>query len=388
LLGAALVATNGWASPDVARAYARARELCAETGITPQLFPVLLGLCGFSLMRGQLAIADELSRQLLVVAEATHDDAALLGGHNAAGLFAMYSGDYPAALRHLERSKAIYDPARHAPNPRDGFTIDHDPGVSCASHEALTLLILGRFEAAAARMRECLAHARALDHALSVAMGYNFAATLYQLRREPDVVQELEEVRLDYSQRHDFTLFLMLGEIYRGWLLAERGSPEEGADRMQQGLAVYQAIGAELGRPTFLGMFAAVCTEIGRDAEARAAVEEALDLSAATGLRYWDAELHRLQGVIALAEAAAGATEAAEASFRRALAVAREQSARLFELRAATSLGRLWQDAGRRDEASTLLAEVLAPFADAEPIADLRDARALYADLTGAAGDG
>jgi hypothetical protein len=95
-----------------------------------------------------------------------------------------------------------------------------------------------------------------------------------------------------------------------------------------------------------------------------------------------------LQGVISLAEAAAGAADEAEASFRKALAIAREQSARLFELRAATSLGRLWQDTGRRDEASTLLADVLAPFADAEPIADLRDARALLADLRNAAGHG
>ena len=260
LLGAVHIANSGWAAPDVSRAYARARELCAETGITPQLFPVLLAVAGALIMRGELAVADEVSRQLLVVAEATYDEAALLGGHNAAGMIAFYRGDFTTALTHLERSKAIYDPARHAPNPRDGFTVDHDPGVSCFSHEALALFMLGRFAESAARMRACLAHARALDHPLSVAMGYNFAATLHQMRREPDVVQGLEDVRLEYSNRHDFALFLMLGEIYRGWLLAERGALEDGAARMRQGLAVCQAVGAELGRPTFLGMLAEVST--------------------------------------------------------------------------------------------------------------------------------
>lgn len=385
LLGAAVIATSGWASPDVARAYARARALAAETGVTPQLFPVLLGLCGFYLMRGELAVADEVSRQLLVVAEETHDAAALLGGHNTAGMVAFYGGDFPAALRHLERSKELYDPARHAPHRSERSIVDHDPGVSCAAHEALALLLLGHADRGAARMDECLTHARALDHPLSVAMGYNFAATFHQLRREADVVQALEDVRLAYAEQHDFALFLMLGEIYRGWLLAERGSGVEGAERIRQGLAVYQAIGAELGRPTFLGILAGVCHDLGRHDEARAAIDEALALGERTGLRYWDAELLRLRGVIALG---AGTNEApgdgeAEASFLAALEVARRQSARFLELRAATSLARFRHARGRTDEARRLLTAVLASLDEGQTTADVREARALLASVRG-----
>ncbi|MCC6765257.1 MAG: AAA family ATPase [Deltaproteobacteria bacterium] len=384
LLGAASIATSGWAAPEVARAYRRARELSATTGVTPELFPVLLGLCAFYLMRGELDVADEWSGQLLTLAETTDDAAALLGAHNTAGMVAMYRGDYAGAVRHVERSKAIYDPKRHAPNRHDGFTIDHDPGVSCAAHEALALLVLGHIGRATVRMRECLAGADGLDHPLSVAMAYNFAAIFYQLLRDAAVVRKLEDVRLAYSQRHDFDLFLMLGEIYRGWLLAEDGRGDEGAELILHGLAVYQAVGAELGRPTFLGIFADVCNRLGRRDEARTAITAAFELGERTGLRYWDAELHRLRGTIALADANGGDDNgpgAAERCFREALAIAERQQARLLALRAATDLARLWRDQGRRREARTLLAESLAALPDGQDVADVRDARALLTEV-------
>jgi predicted ATPase len=383
LLGAASVATSGWAAPEVAQAYQRARELAATTGVTAELFPVLLGLCAFYLMRGELDVADEWSAQLLTLAETTDDAAATLGAHNTAGMVAMYRGDYAGAVRHLERSKTIYDPARHAPNREGGFTIDHDPGVSCAAHEALALLVMGHVDRATARMRECLAGADGLDHPLSVAMAYNFAAIFYQLLRDPAVVQELEDVRLAYSQRHDFELFLIMGEIYRGWLLAEDGRGAEGMELIQHGLAVYQMVGAELGRPTFLGIFADVCTRLGRHDDARTAIAAAFELGERTGLRYWDAELHRLRGTLALADGneADGGPDAAERCFREALAIAARQEARFLALRAATDLARLWRDQGKRREATTLLSEHLAALTEGHDAADVRDARALLADV-------
>ncbi|MCC6763885.1 MAG: AAA family ATPase [Deltaproteobacteria bacterium] len=384
LLGAAVIATSGWAAPEVAEAYERARTLAAATGVTPELFPILLGLCAFYLMRGELAVADEMAGRLLGLAEATSDPAASLGAHNTAGMVAMYRGDYAGAIRHLERSKVIYDAERHAPNRASGFTIDHDPGVSCAAHEALALLVLGQTDRATVRMRECLAGADTLDHPLSVAMAYNFAAIFYQLLRDPTVVQELEDVRLAYSQKHDFELFLMLGEIYRGWLVAEGGRGDEGVERIQHGLAVYQAIGAELGRPTFLGILADVCNRLGRHEEARAAVATAFELAERSGLHYWDAELHRLSGRITLAEAGAGGdagARKAERSFHEALAIAHRQEARFLELRAAIDLARLWRDRGKQREARTLLSERLAPLAASRDVPDLRDARTLLEEL-------
>jgi len=345
---------------------------------------VLLGLCGFYVMRGELSVADDVSRQLLAVAEETGDTAALLGGHNAAGLVAFYRGDFVSALRHFEHSKTIYDPDRHGPNRQAEFTFDHDPGVSFGAHQAMALQLLGHPERAAARMAECLAHARALDHPLSLAMAYNFAATMHQIWGDHDVVQELEDVRLEYSRKHDFELFLMLGEIYRGWLLACDGQADEGAELILHGLAVYQAIGAELGRPTFLGIFASVCHQLGRHQDARAAIDTALALGEHTGLRYWDAELHRLKGTIALGEPGRqrrAAEREAKACFVTALDIARKQSARFLELRAATSLARLLYDQGKPRDARAALADVTASFTDGLETADVRGARALLAEL-------
>ena len=385
VLGAAVIATNGWAAPEVATAYARARDLCAETGITPQLYPVLLGLAGFYLMRGELDIAQDTTQQLLVLADTTDDPAIRLGAHNTTGLALFYRGRFVEALGHFEQARAIYDPERHSPNRLHSFSVDHDPGVSCAAHGAMTMHVLGYSDRGAARMRECLEIARAIDHPLSLAMAYNFAATFHQLRRETGVVRELEDVRLEYATKHDFDLFLLLGEIYRGWLLAEEGRKEEGADRIRQGVAVYQMIGAELGRPTFLGILAEVCSDLDRAEEAEATIAEALALGERTGLRYWDAELHRLQGELVLraagkSKSARGAAElAAETSFHQAIEIAQRQEARCLELRAATSLGRLWLRQGKRAEAHTMLSGVYGWFTEGFETQDLIDAKALLA---------
>jgi predicted ATPase/DNA-binding winged helix-turn-helix (wHTH) protein len=379
VLGAAVIATNGWAAPDVAAAYGRARELCARTGVTPQLFPVLLGLHGFYLMRGEVAVADEVAVQLMALAETTGDTAVMLAAHNTAGMVRFYRGEFAAALEHCDRAKAIYDPEQHRPNRL--FSIDHDPGVSCMAHSALSLLMLGYPDRGATRMRECLHYARAIDHPLSVAMAYNFAATFYQFRREPPVVQELEDVRLEYSQKHDFDLFLLLGEIYRGWLVAEEGRREEGLNQIHQGLAAFQAIGAELGRPTFLGILATVCDELGRADDAWRAVTDAMALSEQTGLHYWDAELQRLKGALLLRSGRDADQQAAESCFLESIEIARRQRARWLELRAATSLAPLWQRQGKTKKARDLLATVLAWFTEGFATPDLIDAKALLAEL-------
>jgi DNA-binding winged helix-turn-helix (wHTH) protein/predicted ATPase len=384
ILGAAVIATNGWAAPEVARAYARARELCTETRVTPQLLPVLVGLSGFYLMRGELRTAREVAEQLLALTDGASDPAILVAAHNMVGLGLFYGGQFVEALAHFERAWELYDPEQSFTRLR-ALSVDHDSGVSCAAHTAMTLMILGYQDRAAQRMRDCLGHARSIDHPLSVAMAYNFAATFHQCRREAHIVQELEDVRLEYSRKHDFELFLLLGEIYRGWLLAEQGQREEGAARIHQGLAVYQAIGAELGRPTFLGILAEVCDALDHGEEARAAVAEALDSGEETGLHYWDAELHRLRGTLVLRAATeaerVGAGQQAEACFLEALEIARRQNAKFFELRAAVSLSRLWQQQGRSRDAHALLSDVYGWFTEGFDNGDLTDAKTLLGQL-------
>jgi predicted ATPase/DNA-binding winged helix-turn-helix (wHTH) protein len=389
LRGAAVIATRGWGAPEVAGAYGRARELCARAGTTPQLFPVLLGLCGFYFIRGELDAVHDLAEQLLVVADETGDDAVRLGAYNNAGMESFYRGELVTALDHFTRAGALYDPERHSPNRLRAFSLDHDPGVSCAAHTALTLWALGHPDRAAAQMRECLADARAIDHPVSLVMALNFAATFYQMRRDHRLLEEVEDARAAYATEHGFDLFLALGEVYRGWLAGEAGDGENGLGRIRFGLEIYRGVGAALGTPTFLAIAAKQSADLGRVDEGLEAVSEALALAEKTGLHYWDAELHRLQGTFLLRSEGAGRSreprasreEAAESCFRAALETAQRQRAKIFELRGATSLARLWHRQGKSREAHALLAGVHGWFTEGFATADLIEAQSLLEEL-------
>jgi adenylate cyclase len=338
-------------------------------------------------MRGQLGIARDVAQQLLAHAAATEDPEVLLGAHNVMGMCLFYGGELERALEHFERAAAFHDPERHRPHRQ--FSIDHDPGVSCGAHTALTLMMLGYQDRAETRMRECLAEARSIDHPLSFTMACNFASTMFQFRRERSVVEELEEIRDEYATKHDFELFRLLGEIYRGWLVAESGRVEEGIAQIRGGLAMFQAIGAGLGRPTFLAILAEMCSRVGNRNEALDLVNEAVALAESTGLHYWDGELRRLRGTFLLTTAAgrrSGAADErqAESCFLEAIEIARRQQAKGVELRAATSLARLWQRQGKTTEARGLLADVFGWFTEGFGTPDLIDAKALLDDLDGA----
>jgi predicted ATPase len=197
-------------------------------------------------------------------------------------------------------------------------------------------------------------------------------------------VQELEDEALALDTEHGFGLLLTTGVIQRGWLLAERGQAEEGLARMQEGLARHREIGAAVLVPAFLALVADVHRKLGRPVEGLSSVTEGLAAAQRSGRHYWEAELHRLMGVLTLqAEASPGpdtgppATGDAESHFLRAVEIARRQRARWLELRASTSLARLWADRGKVREAHTLLSGVYAWFTEGFDTADLSEAKSL-----------
>ena len=384
LLGAALSPTQGYATPEVARTYARARELCEQVGDTAQLFSVLLGLGRFYVVRAEFQTARDIAAQLLTMAEATRDTAPLLAAHNVLGVVSYYAGDFEAALAHLERGIALYDPEVHGPNRSSAFRLGQDPGVSCTTHSALSLWMLGYPARAAARMQEAFALARSLDHPFSVAYACHFAAGLHQWRRDRQAVQDVETEALALDTEHGFGLFLTAGAIQRGWLLAEAGRQEEGLAQMRDGLARHRDIGAEVLAPAFLAMVAEVHEKLGRLAESLSIVSEALVAGQRSGQHYWEGELHRLRGALTLR--AGGSPDDAESCFLQAMAVARSQKARSLELRAATSLSRLWAGRGKVREAHALLSGVYNWFTEGFDTADLIDAKSLLEELGSRAG--
>ena len=372
----------------MARTYARARELCEQVGDTAQLSPVLIGLGRFYLVRGEFQTARDIAAQLLTIAEATRETVPLLAAHNALGGVSFYAGDFEAALAHLERGIALYDPQAHRPNRSPAFRLGQDPGVSCMTHAAMTLWMLGYPARAAARMQEAFALARSLDHPFSVSYACHFGAGVHQWRRDRQAVRDVEDEALALDTEHGFGLFLTAGAIQRGWLLAEDGREEEGLAQMRDGLARHRSIGAAVLVPAFLAMVAEVLEKLGRLDEGLSVVSEAFVAGQQSGQHYWEAELHRLRGALTQRSRVAGAAAAddAESCFLQAMAVARSQKAKSLELRAATSLSRLWAGQGKVREAHALLSGVYNWFTEGFDTVDLIDAKSLLEELGSRAG--
>ena len=379
-LGPALVVIRGPASPAVEQAYARAQELCQQVGETPQHFPALWGLWRFYNNRAEYQRARALGERLLSLAQQVHDAALLLEAHHALWATLLWSGEFASARAHIEQGRALYDPQQHHAHAL--LYGGHDPGVCCLSYAALSLWSLGYPDQALQSMREALTLAQALAHPPSLAAALDFATILHQSRREQQATHERAEALMALATEQGFAQHLAQATIMRGWALAAQGQGAEGTAQMRQGLAAHQATGSERQRPYNLALLAEAYGSIGQTAEGLSLLAEGLATVDRTGERGWEAELRRLQGELLLAQAGEWQqVPEAEACFHQALAVARRQQAKSWELRAATSLSRLWQQQGKRAEAHELLAPIYGWFTEGFDTADLKDAKALLNEL-------
>jgi predicted ATPase/class 3 adenylate cyclase len=376
-LGTALQIAVGNAAPEVEQAYTQAYALCQQVGETPQLIPVLFGLWRFYHSRAQLHRARELGDTLLRLAQHADAPALAVVAHHALGNTLLCLGALPAARQHLEAGIARYTPDHHrAPASRIG----HDPGVACRAFAAWTLWLLGYPEQALTRLHEALALAHALSHPYSLAYARCWAAMVSQFRRDVLAVHEHAEVAVTLAAEQGFANWSAHGTSLRGWALAMQGQGEEGMVQVRQGTAAQRATGAEVLVPYHCTMLAEVAAHLGHTADSLQALAEAHTLVEQHEERWWEAEVCRLRGVVLLRQTGTPHAEA-EAWLRRALDVARRQEAKALELRAAMSLSRLWQQQGKRQEASDLLAPIYHWFTEGFDTADLQDARALLAEL-------
>ncbi|MBI3800143.1 MAG: AAA family ATPase, partial [Deltaproteobacteria bacterium] len=391
-LGVPLTATKGYAAAEVGKVYTQARELCRQMGESPQLIPVLFGLWRFYLQRAELQTARELAEQSLSLAERVHDPARLLRAHNTLGVTLFFLGELISAREHLEQGIALYSPQQ-----RRSLASVQDPVVVCLAYAAWALWHLGYPDQALKRSEEALVLAQELAHPYSSAMALFFAAELHYLRREVAAVQERAAAAVTLSAEQDFPFWLAQGTCLQGWALAEQGQREEGMAQMHRGLSIYQATGAELGRPYWLVLPVATQGQEGQTAAGLSALAEAHAAVRKSGERYYEAELYRLQGTLTLQKSGVRGPKSgvsntqhptpnpqadAEACFHKAIEVARCQSLKSLELRAVMSLSRLWQQQGKKDEARRMLAEIYGWFTEGFDTADLQEARTLLEELS------
>ncbi|MGH8072246.1 MAG: ATP-binding protein, partial [Candidatus Entotheonellia bacterium] len=374
-LGQALEVTKGPSTPEVGYAYARARELCQQMGDAPQLAAVLLGLAQFYRARGEHQTARELGEQLLTVAQRQHDPEGLAYAHSLLGNVLFYLGEFVPARAHLEQALAF--PAA----PQDpSFTSLFSGGVSlnALGTPVWVLWVLGYPDQALTRSHEMLTYAQKLQHPFSLTGALFNIMTLHKLRGEGAAAQEWAEAALAIMSEQGIVRYLAATTFTRGWALAAQGQHEEGMAEMRQGLAGRRAMGGGVALAEFPARLAEAYGRIGQAEEGLYLLTEALTLVDRD--RWYEAELHRIKGELLLRQAVPDAPQA-EACFQQALAVARRQQAKSYELRAALSLSRLWQQQDKHAEARELLAPIYSWFTEGFDTPDLQEAKALLEDL-------
>ncbi len=377
-LGAPLVAIRGWGSVDAQAAYTRAKELCAGAGETPELFRSLVGLCTYYRVRPDLETASALSRELSSLAAKLGSDEFRLLAEYAACVTCCWSGRYARVPSHAAQVRVLYDPERH----RGPKIFMVDPAMASLAIESLALWYLGYPDRASERGLGALSMAQTVAHPFTLCWVLGFEAWLRMLRREPELMAARTKAQLAVAREQGFAWDCaansMLEIWHDAWITGQCG--DDRIEAFRSALAEGRRIGIGTALGLWHALFAECLEKQGNTDEALTALEAAIVHFERTGDATWEPEVHRLIGDLLLRRTPS-APDRAEASYWRAIERARSQEAKSWELRAATSLARLWRDQGKPAEARALLAPVYGWFTEGFDTADLKDAKALLEDL-------
>jgi tetratricopeptide (TPR) repeat protein len=380
-LGSTAMAAYGETASIVERAYARACALCQQAGATSQYCAALVGLGTWYSTHGQLRAARELLEQALHYGQEAHDPADHARASVMLGSVMFLSGEFVTAQAHLEQGQRLYAPQRHCfhalASPAFGLTRLAD-----------VLWHLGYPDQALQRSDEALHLARSVAHPWEVLVALIFAASVHQRRREVSQTRALAEEALALADEQGFGLRFAQAQILRGWALVMQGHRADGMAQLQKGSADYRARVTAEAAARYIGLEAEAYGYLGDPSTGLQRLMAVMaDLQPGVD-RYQQAELLRLRGDLLLQAACWGLEarhypqmESVETCFRQALAVARRQQAKSLELRAALSLGRLWQQQGQLTEAYELLAPIYGWFSEGFDTADLQTAQALVQAL-------
>ncbi len=370
-LGPALIATRGQTAGEVGANYGRARDLAGEIGEDTEAFRARFGLWQFHLLRAEVRTARALSEQCAVLARRRADRELLLGACRALGAAHYYLGEFVAARATLTEGVALADDLPQRWHARGLLA---DPRVTCRSYLSRTLWTLGYPDRARALGDAALALAEASGHPFTLANNLGLIAGLRVELRDVGGAARLAGRLIELARAQGFPYWLANGLLWRGWSRIGSGETAAGLADLHESVARFRADGNAISVAHGLRILADAYRQAGRfddGMRALATIEPGEE-------RRHEAEAHRLEGdLLALAARPA----AAEERYRHALAIARQQSAKAFELRAATSLARLWHAEGRRAEAHARLAPVCAWFTEGLDTTDLKDAKALLDEL-------
>jgi predicted ATPase len=370
------MAVTGYATPEVVQTYERAWDLCEHMDETPQTLTVRLAVARLKKIQAQHRASLALAKRYLAIAQRQNDPALLAMAYDAVGNPLVLLGDLGTARALLEQASALYHSQGHL-----FLSANTDPRVTCLFAITWALLPLGYPDQALACVQQGWAIAHALASPFSRAFAAHAVGMVHQLRREPKAAQEHAEASMQITREQGFPMLVGFNMVLLGWARAMQGHPEEGVAQIQGGLSTYRPTGHAIFYPWSLTRLAEAYGHNEQPEEALSVVAEALTVVHRTEERLWEAEIHRLKGELLLQQNAANQAEA-ETCFQHAIHIAQNQSAKSWELRAATSLARLWQQQGKRQEAYDLLAPVYNWFTEGFDTLELQDAKALLDELS------
>ncbi|MCX6032602.1 MAG: AAA family ATPase [Chloroflexi bacterium] len=373
-LGASLVVARGWGTPERATAFARALELSQRVGELTGILQTMLLQADQCRAAGECARARTLGEQMLLLAQQTEKPLHLALAHYTVGASLAFCGDLVPARSHLEQGVALCDPQ----STSSLTTIfGADLGVTGLSWLAWVLWDLGYPEQAFRRSQEALARATELAHPFSVGLALTVACLPLAVFRSDDRAVRAHLAALaKISEGQENALFRIWHTIYSGWLQARQGETVAGIAALRRGMAAWEASGSRSGRPLQLLLLAETYLRSGQIAQGSAVIAAGLALIEETGARMFEAESHRLAGALLELQPAADAA-APEVCYQRALAVARRQAAKLWELRACVSLFRLQRQPEGRAKARQMLSDICDWFVEGADLLDLVEARQL-----------
>ena len=375
-----LAHVKGWAAPETKAAAEQARLLLEQADAlleSPEdpllLFSVLHGIFAANVVAFNADVSRDLAAQFLAFAEKQKVSGLRVFGHSFLGSTLVIAGDITEGRAHLDQGIALLDPAERRPL---AMRFGEDPRVANLCYRSYALWLLGYPETARADIDQALQDARESGHAVSLLWALGGSLFVDILCGNYRTANARADEFIALSDEKDSAYWRTFGMLQRGRLLGLTGRASDAVQMISSSLTTSRSIGTTLLDPTWLSSLASAYANTGQFVDAWRCIGEAMTAIKTTGERWFEAEVNRIAGEIALKSPEPDAAKA-EAYFERALAVARQQQAKSWELRAAMSMARLWRDQGKRDEARELLAPVYGWFTEGFDTLDLKEAKAL-----------
>jgi predicted ATPase len=379
-----LIHVKGFAAPEAKAAVERARLLidqAEDLGEPPEdpllLYSVLYGVWVANQVGFNGSVARELAAQLLALAEQQRATVPRMIGHRLLGISLFCTGEIAQGRAHFDRAIALYDPVQHRALATR-FSVD--TRVSVLSYRSLALWTLGYPEAALADTEHAIKDARETGQATTLMYALTPASFIHVCCGDGAAATAVADELAALAAEKGALLWQSHGLMHQGFVLAQTGKPSEAVPTIKSGISGWRSTGARLWMPLFVSCLAKAYAEIGQYDDAWRSIDEAMTAAQTSKETWCEADIHRIAGEIALLSPQPDA-EKAEASFARALKIARAHLAKSWELRAAMSLARLWRDQGKRQQAHDLLAPVYGWFTEGFKTLDLKQAKALLDEL-------